>query len=55
MEQVLSARDADFILDLMVAWLEEGQLINGVVGRRAAALRLVSGAGCMAVIRLGSW
>jgi hypothetical protein len=55
MEQVSLARDADFILDLMVAWLEEGQLIDGVAGRRVAALRLVSGAGCMAAIHLGSW
>jgi hypothetical protein len=55
MEQVSLARDADFIPDLMVAWLEKGQLVGGVAGRRAAALRLVSGAGCMATIRLGSW
>jgi hypothetical protein len=55
MEQMSSARDADFIPDLMVAWLEEGQLIGGVAGRRAAALRLVYGDGCMAAIHLGSW
>jgi hypothetical protein len=55
MEQVSSARDADFIPDLMAAWLEEGQLIGGVAERRAAALRLVGDAGCMAVIHLGSW
>jgi hypothetical protein len=55
MEQVSSARDADFIPDLLAAWLEEGQLVDGVVGRRAAALRLVGGAGCMAAIHLGSW
>jgi hypothetical protein len=55
MEQVSSARDADFVLDLMAAWLEEGQLIDGVAGRRAAALRLIGGTGCMAAIHLGSW
>jgi hypothetical protein len=55
MEQVSSTRDADFVPDLMVAWLEEGQLVGGVAGRRAAALRLVGGTGCMAVIHLGSW
>jgi hypothetical protein len=55
MEQVSSARDADFISDLLAAWLEEGQLVDGVVGRRAAALILVGGAGCMAAIHLGSW
>jgi hypothetical protein len=55
MEQVSSARDADFVPDLIVAWLEEGQLIGSVAGRRADTLRLVDGVGCMAVICLGSW
>jgi hypothetical protein len=55
MEQVSSARGADFVPDLMAAWLEEGQLIDGVAGRRAAAFRLVGGAGCMAAVHLGSW
>jgi hypothetical protein len=55
MEQVSSARDVDFIPNLMVAWLEEGQLIGDVAGRRATAFRLVGGAGCMTVIHLGSW
>jgi hypothetical protein len=55
MEQVSLARDVDFIPDLMATWLEEGQLVGGVAGRRATVLRLVGGAGCMAVIHLGSW
>jgi hypothetical protein len=55
MEQVSSARGADFVPNLMAAWLEEGQLVDGVAGRRAATFRLIGGAGCMAVVHLGSW